>query len=221
MNENALKEIQSLDYERPLDTDYLDPRIIGLVENYEITGKNVLEIGTLDGFHACKLRNYGAYVTASDIRPSNLQRALYRSLYFGLEINFRLLDMEEMHKKIQIDEYDLVFHSGCFYHLSDPVKHLKDIAPLAKHIMLETHIANPERYENGSIKYGKEYFGTWYPEGNWNDLRAAKDQRKSFWLTRESLKELITDCGLEIEHVIYENQQNPHGERVAYLLRRL
>lgn len=219
MNENALKEIMDLDYERPLDTDFKDPRIEGLKNAIDIKGMKILEVGTLDGFHALELTKLGAFVTVTDVRPSNLQRAMYRFFAHNMSIHCCLLEAEDMGTRIPIDNFDMIFHSGVFYHLSDPIQHLHDIAPLSKYILLETHIANYDKYEAVIDKHG--YNGTIYPEGNWEDLRAAKDKNSSFWLAKDELKRLIEDCGLRIQYTIYEDQANPHGTRVCYLLRRV
>lgn len=219
ITDQALSEIKAMDYERPLDTDYVDPRLTGLFGNFDVNGLKILEIGTLDGYHSCELAKKGAKVTATDIRPANLTRALFRSIYMGLDhmISFRYMDMENMHTMIDVDEFDMIFHSGCFYHLNDPIEHLHNISKLSKYMMLETHIANPIKYEPGELKGFK---GTWYPEGQWGDTRASKDPRNSFWLEVPELKRLINECGMTIEHVIYESFFNPHGNRECYLLKR-
>jgi len=219
----ARQEIEKLDYERSLDqTPNTDIRVQGLLNNMSIQGKKILNIGTLDGFHDVQLTMAGAQVTASDIRPENLHRALFRALYFGCnDMTFRVLDMETMHQEIKKDEFDIIFHSGCFYHLADPVRHLWNISTLARYILLETHIGNPEKYSRGIIEHrGYQYSGTLYPEGTWSDNKAAKDDRFSFWLDPESLKMLFDNCMLQIVDIIYMNFPNPHGPRNCYLLKR-
>jgi tRNA (mo5U34)-methyltransferase len=223
MNENALKEINLLDYERHLNTLEDDKRVLGIFEYFN--SKNiftkemkVLEIGTLDGYHTCMLAKRFKHITCTDVRPQGLHRALFRCLFKNIDnVNFKLLDADTMHNEIEQNEYDLIFHSGVFYHLSNPVEHLENISQLAEFILLETHIANYDKYEAVNLN---GYDGTLYPEGNWIDLRAAKDNNKSFWLNRVSLKQLIQDCNLRIVHTIYEHQPNEHGERVCYLLQR-
>lgn len=218
MNTNALEEIKKINYEdRPLDMIAVDPRVFGLIDNVDIKGKTVLDIGTLDGLHACQIAQAGGIVCASDIRPQNLFRALYRALYLGLkDITYRLLDMETMHEEIKIDEFFAIFHSGCFYHLSNPIKHLKNICKLSEYILLETHMQD-NRYEQGEID---GYKGSWFNEGSWQDSRAAKDNRRSFWLTNESMEQLFKDCNLELVKIVYKGGENPHGVRNCYLLRR-
>ena len=221
MNENAMQELRSLEYPRPLDDLDGDEcfRVRGLIESYpfSLQGKKVLEIGTLDGLHACQLASAGAIVTASDIRPRNLQRALYRAMYYGLNnITYRLLDMEAMGAVLKFDEYDLIFHSGCFYHLVNPVAHLREIRGLAAYMLLETHVLDP-RYTPGEIE---GYKGCWYPEPGWKADMGAKDAGKSFWMVDASLEQLFEDCNLSVVKVIYRHFPNPSGPRNCYLLKR-
>jgi hypothetical protein len=227
MNEQ-IEVLKTAHQARPLDETAIDRRVQGLVDELDIQGMKILDIGSLDGYHACNLSSLGAKVTCSDIRPENLHAALFRCLYHNCkDVTYRLLDMETMHEEIKVDEYDIIFHSGCFYHLADPVEHLFNIAGLSKYLLLETHIANPEKYERSSISYSCKdknyydfYFGTLYPEGGWNDPQASKTVKNSFWLNKESLLRLFENCKLEIVKLIYDDQPNPHGTRVCYLLER-
>ena len=217
ININALRDLRSLDYLRPWDAP-IDFRVQGVLEYFlNLSGDKILVIGSWDGLHDCQLAQAGAVVTSSDIRPQNLQRALYRALYHRLHtITYRLLDMEEMAKEIKVDEFDIIFHSGCFYHLPNPVKHLREIAKLAEYLLLETHIADA-RYQSGELE---GYKGCWYQEGIWEAPLAAKEQVSSFWLEESELERLFKDCHLGIVKVIARPLANPAGPRNCYLLRR-
>lgn len=216
------KDIESQEFERSLLSNDIDIRVSGLIDNLDVKGKKTLEIGCLDGFHTRQLAEAGAIVTTTDIRPEGLKRALYRCLYFDINnVNFRILDMDNMHEVIGLNEFNVCFHSGCFYHIQNPVKHLFDIAPLFEYVLLETHLANPNKYSIGTLEYNdKIYNGTLYPEGEWSDLRAAKNNKFSFWLTKESLLQLFKDCNLEVVKTVYDNFPNEHGPRACYLLKR-
>lgn len=93
MNENAVKELKAEKYIYDLDNKEIDIRVKGLIDNIDIKGKKVLDSSTLSGFHTCSLAEAGAIVTASDIRPSNLKKALYRAIYRGISgIDYRLIE---------------------------------------------------------------------------------------------------------------------------------
>lgn len=219
MNKQAEKELYSLDYERKLDFNSYDERVLGLTKNVSVKNKKILDSSCYDGFHCCQLSEFGAIVTASDIRPANLQMTLYRSILKGIKnMTFRCIDLEEMHLEIKKDEFDMHFFSGSFYHLKDPISVLKNIGTLFEYTLLETHIAEPDKHIPIVEKDG--YNGWYYKEQGWSDNRSSKDSDNSFWLTSDSLKRLINESGLEILNVVYGNKYNPHGTRVCYLLRR-
>jgi len=220
--EEQIKDLQTANHFRRIETNVIDIRVQGLIDNLKIKGKKILDIGSLDGYHACNMASQGAIVTCSDIRPQNLHSALYRCLYYGYnDVTFRLLDMETMHEEIKKDEYDIIFHSGCFYHLSNPVEHLFNIKDLSEYILLETHISNPEKYKSYKMDYGNEtYEGTIYPDGDWGNTAGSKCDEFSFWLSKESLLKLFSECKLSIVKTIYDDVENPHGIRVCYLLKR-
>lgn len=224
LTQEQLNELSVPTYNRPLDQSGVDVRVQGLVDNigFNLYKCRILDIGSLDGLHACQLAKFGAFVTCSDIRPVNLMKSLYRALFLGVNnMTYRLLDMETMHHEIKKDEYNIIFHSGSFYHLHNPIKHLFDIKDLAEYILLETHIANPDKFIVGTMDYlGETYNGTYYPEGGFSDTQAAKDTRPSFWLTNESLEKLFKNCNLKIVSVVYKDLVNPHGLRNCWLLKR-
>jgi hypothetical protein len=213
------KDIKSVKFEREFYLEPLDERVKGLVEYIDIKGKKILDIGSLDGYHASQLSAYGAEVTCSDIRPINLCKSLYRNLYHGIHsTKYMLLDAEEIHEKIKKDEFDILFMSGVFYHLKNPMDVLKNISPLFEYILLEGHVAEIDKHT--PIVDHKGYRGFWYNEQGWQDTCSGKDE-KSFWLTQASLADLITECDLYIDKVIYNDNGNAIGQRICYLLRRL
>lgn len=222
MNKNALNEIENLNwifYPLSNNKEHLDARIRGLINGVDIVGKKIIDSSTLTGSDSCILSELGAVVTASDIRPKNLSMCLYRALYKGIDnIKYRCIDLEEMHKFVDKDEYDIHFFTGSFYHLKNPVEVFNNIAQLFEWTLLETHIADPLIHKIID-KYG--YQGCEYQEGGWEDPFSSKDLDNSFWLTRESLKKLISDCGLVIHSDIYTSMKNDNGPRDCYLLKRV
>lgn len=220
INENALQELKSEKYIYDLDNNEIDIRVRGLIDNVDVRGKKVLDSSTLSGYHTCSLAQAGALVTASDIRPSNLKKALYRALYKGINgIDYRLIDLEDMHNIIKKDEFFCHYFSGSFYHLKNPIQVLKNIASLFEYTLLETHIALEGRHN--PLTFKDTYKGWEYSEGGWQDPCSSKNTEKSFWLTKDSLLRLFNDCNLEIVKIIYDNEPNPHGPRFCVLLKRI
>lgn len=224
-------ELKRIELNRPMDQTEIDPRVAGLCQAIKpryinkppLFGRTVLEIGSLDGYHTYQLEQAGAFVTATDIRPINLFKTLYRCLYHGCgAVIYRLLDMETMHQEIKKDEFNILFMSGVIYHLSSPYEVMFNIKDLFEYILIEGHIAELGRHQPLITREynGKIYEGWYYPEQGWSDTQSSKDAMPSFWFTRESLKQLFIDCNLTIVKEIYKDYPNPHGVRDCYLLQR-
>lgn len=197
-------------------TEEPDNRVESLSKIIDLKGKKVLDVGSLDGYIACSLASYGADVTTLDIRPKNLLTTLGRALLFGYNLKYLMGDIESIN--IQRDQYDIIFHSGVFYHLPQPVKHLFTIASLSRYLLLETHVA--DKAETFQKFEGRKYLGCFYKEFGWGDPCSSVTNEDSFWLTKESLADSIKQSGLEIKNIIYDNRVNEHGTRVCYLLER-
>ena len=223
MHDQALIEIENSFFERELDAPEDENRIGGLKKVLSLEGLKTLEVGSLDGYHTVQLAKEKCILTTSDIRPENLKKTLYRCLYENIyNVNFRLLDVENMHDELIKDEFDFLFCSGLIYHLHKPEWFIFNIKNLFKYILLEGHVANPVKY---GPMYNLTFFGktlnyTDYSEVGFADPQSSKDNRKSKWFTEASWKLIFELCNLKLRNVIYNDIENIHGKRVCYLLER-
>lgn len=197
----------------PPDDETIDDRVSLLAKHYPLEGKRVLEPGCFDGFLTVALAQAGANVVAFDVRPLNVIRAITRGLVRGVHVDVRVGDVHTMTDDYRCEEFDLLFHSGLFYHLADPVSHMRTIASKFHRIALDTHTARPGE----TIVKLNGYAGHWYQEFGWNDPLSGTGDR-SFWLTEESLESLIHDCGLTITERLIRNPESKNGPRSFYLL---
>jgi hypothetical protein len=80
----------------------------------------------------------GGDVTCTDVRPEHLA---WINDNFP-KITTRQVDLEEVYP--HFSKFDVVIHFGVLYHLSDPIKHLKDflVNQDFDHLFLETEVAN-------------------------------------------------------------------------------
>jgi hypothetical protein len=223
MIKEALEEIRNTNFERSLDAPIDVDRIEGLKKVLDMHNLHVLEVGSLDGYHTVQLEKIVCNLTTSDIRPDNLKKTLYRCLYENItDVRFMLLDVEDMHNKIEEDEFDLLFCSGLIYHLHHPEEFIYNIKHLFKYILLEGHIANPVQYGplHNMIFMGRELVYTEYSEVGFADPQSSKDNKKSKWFTEESWLKIFDICNLKLRNIIYNDIANEHGRRVCYLLER-
>jgi len=86
-------------------------------------------------------------VTSFDIRARNVARTYLRGLAYGCHWDVQLGDVTELGLAnswlANNYPYDLLFHSGLFYHLKDPTVHLEQLKGVAKYLFLDTHLARP------------------------------------------------------------------------------
>jgi SAM-dependent methyltransferase len=188
-----------------------DNRLVALLGRMPIAGLRVLEPGCLEGQVTVGLCEAGAEVTAFDVRPTCVIKTFARCLAFGYQPRLLLHDARRM---AELGRFDLVFHAGLFYHLSDPMAHLREIAEMAPLIAIDTHTAR--RGEPLEMLAG--YEGHWYGEFGWSDEQSGVE-RRSFWLTKAALQRLFADCGLSYD-LLLDDDTAEHGPRSLYLLRK-
>ena len=188
-----------------------DNRLGALQSRMSIAGLRVLEPGCLEGQVTMGLCAAGADVTAFDARPMCLLKSFARCLAFGYHPRLLLHDARRMR---ELGTFDLLFHSGVFYHLDDPVTHLHDLRDVAPLIALDTHTARPGE----AIEQLHGYEGHWYRECGWGDEQSGLEER-SFWLTKAALLRLFSDRGFTCERLL-DDDHAANGPRSMYLLRR-
>ncbi len=174
-----------------------------------IAGLRVLEPGCLDGHITVGLCGAGADVTAFDVRPSCVIKTFARCVAFDFHPRLLLYDARRM---ADLGTFDLVYHSGVFYHLENPIEHFRSIAGMAPRMAFDTHTARP----NEPIDVVDGYQGCWAGEFGWQDEQSGVGPR-SFWLTRPELFRLFAECGFAHEP-LWQDAAAPNGPRGFYLL---
>ena len=135
----------------------------------------------------------GADVTCTDGRPEHLE--WIQNQFPSIET--RTIDLEKPYP--ELSKFDVVLHFGVLYHLSDPIKHLKDFLVKQEfdHLFLETEVSN-------------------YPDANFV-LRIAEsgyDQgisKVGGRPTSRAIEQVLTESGLAWErHDTAELNSIPH-----------
>ena len=210
-----------------------DQRVATLLKLVPVAGKRVLEPGCLEGVMTCALCAAGAEVTAFDVRPSCVIKTFARCLAFGFQPRLLLHDARRMRSsefRVQSSEleastlnsepgtrnfpFDLVFHSGVFYHLANPVEHMHALASMAPLVFLDTHTAK----SGAPLDTVDGYAGMWSAEHGWHDEFSGVEA-KSFWLTKPELRRLFDECGFDYE-VLHDDDHYEKGPRGWYLLQK-
>ncbi len=222
LSEEQIVELENrFNWRIPLRTTSLDPRVELVAGMIDLKGKTVLDVGTLDGHIASSLLSFGAKVTTIDYRMSNLALGFARVLSLGYEtgrVRFILGDIEALEPE---GRWEIIFHSGVFYHLHNPVKHLQDLLPhFSKYLVLETHTARPDLTPGMIEGFGEKFTGTWYSEEGLTDPAGSKNADDSFWLDHESIARLFHVLNLKIVNVVYLDKMCEAGPRSCWILRK-
>lgn len=115
--------------------------------------------------------------------------------------------------------FDAVLCSGILYHLPEPWKLVKEMSKVSKKLFIWTHYASEDKVTetiNG-------YRGLWYHEGgvaNPTIGQVVSDplsglSQKSFWVTINSLKDMLVQNGFININIIEVNPSHPHGPHIT------
>jgi tRNA (mo5U34)-methyltransferase len=118
---NGLKPIR----EEELETYFQIPQ--------DLRGKRVLDVGCADGYYTFLAESRGASVVAIDawLHPGFLLAHKVR----GSKAEFRQLDVYELQPDI-FGTFDIVFFTGVYYHLKNPILALERIANVTRELAI-------------------------------------------------------------------------------------
>jgi tRNA (mo5U34)-methyltransferase len=204
------------------------PRAVAPADDYrfraidaraDLRRDRVLEMGCGEGYHTVQLASRFTQVTALEARPRNIACALVNMfVHEATNVQVRMMDVREVGPSL--GRFDLVFHSGVLYHLSEPVEHLRRVAGLSDQLLLDTHYApSGDRYPRADLDSGgKRYPAVAWREGGWTDVFSGLEA-ESRWLRREALLEALADVGYREVEVLAEYEMEV-GPRLALWARR-
>ncbi len=124
-----------------------DPRLDRTLEVLGgVEGRDVLELGPLEGAHTATLRNrHGAgRVVAIEANERAWLRCLTTKEVLGLDrVEFRLGDLRP-YLASTTEHFDVAVAIGVLYHLDDPVPVLRDLVRVSDRLVIWTHVYTPE-----------------------------------------------------------------------------
>ena len=191
-----------------------DPALGGRVEDFfrVFPGvRSILELGCLEGGHTFALARQPslARVLGLDARPQNIARARFvQDLLRSKNVEFAQADLEETNLT-GFGEFDAVFCSGLLYHLWEPWKLVEQIPRVAPRLFIWTHYAP----ENEATLTRGNWRGREQVEGG-KDEPLSGMKPKSFWLTLESLLQLLRSAGFTSIKILENNLEHSNGPAV-------
>jgi len=169
----------------------------------------VLDIGSFEGAHSIELALRGCQVIGLEGRETNLAKAKFAQEALGLtNVRFIKDDVRNI-PTAGLGDFDLVLCSGILYHLDIPdvFTLLESVASVTRrYAIIDTHISVSPG-ERVSYK-GKDYYGFPYVEYVEKPSREVEEKAfgssmgnlKSFWLTRPSLYNFLSEIGFTSVH---------------------
>lgn len=190
-----------------------DYRIVELNRRFPLAGRDVLEVGCFEGVHTVALSHLARRVMAADSRIENVVKTIVRCAVLGeTPFVFPWNVDEGLPGGIDIS-CDVLHHVGVLYHLVDPVRHLRDVLPLAREVvLLDTHVASPDAALDSYVSGSDRFQYQRYREGGREEPFAGMAEHAK-WLREEDLVHLLRGEGFQNVDVAQRRQER-NGPRV-------
>jgi 2-polyprenyl-3-methyl-5-hydroxy-6-metoxy-1,4-benzoquinol methylase len=160
-----------------------------------LEGTRVLDLGSHEGGFGIEMALMEADVVCVEARSAHIAKATFAKEVLGLD-RLEIVQGDARHVDVErLGRFDVVLCLGLLYHLPSSALEpfLRALASMCTGCcVIETQISLRalKSFEVG----GRTYFGRTYSENPVN-LGAAVDAEDSFWLTRSSLLNLLSDVG--------------------------
>lgn len=213
-----------------------DVRIKWLIERLGgVEGRNVLELGPLEGGHTTMLSRAGAAsVLAIEANKSAFLRCLVVKELLGLrDVRFELGDFDAF--LAQSDHrFDLLMASGILYHMVDPLQTLLHMIRMSDNIFVWSHFVDRAAMPPGDRRWrpmtgevttrslgGHEltYHVRSYRGTETNTGFCGGTMSRSIWLDKDEVLAFFRANGFVVE-TAFEEPASPAGPAVCMLARR-
>lgn len=109
----------------------------------DIKGKNILELGPLEGGHAYTLQKYGASIISIEANPRAYLKCLAVKQVLNLDrVQFLYGDFAK-YLNGKVPSFDLCVACGILYHMRNPMELIAKIAKCSPKIFMWTHYYDP------------------------------------------------------------------------------
>jgi methyltransferase family protein len=174
--------------------------------------RTILELGSLEGGHTIALARHPGVerVLGIEARATNIARARFAQELLRIDnADFVEADLEKA-DLTAFGTFDAIFCSGLLYHLPEPWKLIGQFPHVAPRLFIWTHYTeeNPDNLTMNGLR-GREY-----EEGGRNEPLSGVSP-KSFWLTLDSLKQVLMNAGFDSIQILRDDPQHCHGPAVT------
>jgi SAM-dependent methyltransferase len=191
----------------PITNDYRLRRIFqvaGDLTRGDLATLRVLDLACEEGMFGLEFARRGAEVVAVEAREPHVERASFAAEALGLgNYEVHCADVRDV-TRARYGEFDVVLCLGIVYHLDAPdvfefALNLGELCRWALFVESNISTTPAEAREFGGRRYSGRRYLEHRPRSSADErkslLRASIDNTESFWLTRSSLINLLTDAG--------------------------
>lgn len=164
----------------------------------------VLDLACLEGIYGIEFARQGAEVVGIEGREENIEKARFAKEVLKLDnITFTQDDVRNLSVE-KYGKFDVVLCLGIFYHINAPdvFDFAKNISEVCRQVLIldthfgvlpnESHIYKEQQYYGWTFT---EHSPTETKEQRLKKMWASLDNETSFWLTRPSLYNLLSNVG--------------------------
>lgn len=220
-----------------------EPGRAGLFEDGRITwankmlggfeGKNVLELGPLEGAHSYMLQKMGAStITSVESNQRAFMKCLCVKEIFNLNrVHFKLGSFIPFLETTN-EKFDAAIASGVLYHMTDPVSVLTKMARVSDKLFLWTHY-----YEKNYCTKNKQIFDAphsyklagfegvgakrYYRESlNWRGFCGGSETH-AVWLSKETILKHLGSLGFNKIDIHIDDLNHPNGPAFSFSAQRI
>jgi hypothetical protein len=191
-----------------------------------VKGKDVLELGPLEGAHTYLLDRAGANsITAIEAHKRGYLKCLLTKEVMGIDNAHFLLDNFLPWLDGTTRRFDVIWASGVLYHMTEPLTLLQLIARHTDNVFIWTHYfpegGNPHRppffrarrmaFEGRDILH----FDRLYLRPRWRSLACGGVGVGSCWLRRDDILFVLRALGFSRIETAFEDQSVPYRHSFA------
>ncbi len=202
-----------------------DQRIHWAIEQFgALAGRNVLELGPLEGGHTSMLDAAGANVLAIEANKTAYLRCLVTKEIRGLR-NTRFMVGDGIKWLEETDRaYDLVVASGVLYHMRDPLRLLRAIARRTTSLYLWTVCVTddalvPNRTEMLDDVPMRLYLRS-YAKVHANVDFCGGMEEQHYWLHRADILRALEALGFNTQMIEHDRPDHLHGPTFSVFARK-
>jgi Protein of unknown function (DUF1698) len=195
-------------------------------------GKNILELGPLEGAHSYMLQKLGANtITAIESNQRAFMKCLCVKEIFNLNrVHFKLGSFIPFLETTN-ERFDTAIASGVLYHMTDPVSLLTKMARVSDKLFLWTHY-----YEKSYCEKNKQVFDAphsyrlagfdgvgakrYYKESlNWRGFCGGSETH-AVWLSKETILKHLNSLGFNKIDIHVDHLEHPNGPAFSFSAQR-